>query len=498
MEFLFSFWQFFYANIFTKPQYFVGLIVLVGYLLLGRKWYDALAGFIKAVVGYMILNVAAGGLVSNFRPVLAALGDRFGLQAAVIDPYFGQAAAEAALKSAGHATGLTVQVLLVAFLTNLVLVIFRKLTKVRTVFITGHIMVQQSATATWLMALALGDNVNQLQFVILLGIVLGVYWAVAANLTVEATQELTEGGGFAIGHQQMFGVWLVDKLAPKFSGKNDKKIEDLELPGFLSIFKESIVATSILMVVFFGAILLVLGKDYLVSVNGQELTVAASKFKMSTLKETDDFFFYILQTALTFTVYVQILQLGVRLFVAELSEAFQGISNKLLPGSMPAVDCAAVYGFGSPNAVTVGFLFGVLGQIVAILGLIVFKSPVLIITGFVPVFFDNATFAVYANHKGGLRAASILTFLSGVIQVLGGAIAAGAFGLAAYGGWHGNFDWDTIWVGFGFLMQNFQYIGLGIVLLILLVIPQLQYSKNKEHYFTIAEDYETYLESKQN
>ena len=316
MEFLFSFWQFFYANIFTKPQYFVGLIVLVGYLLLGRKWYDALAGFIKAVVGYMILNVAAGGLVSNFRPVLAALGDRFGLQAAVIDPYFGQAAAEAALKSAGHATGLTVQVLLVAFLTNLVLVIFRKLTKVRTVFITGHIMVQQSATATWLMALALGDNVNQLQFVILLGIVLGVYWAVAANLTVEATQELTEGGGFAIGHQQMFGVWLVDKLAPKFSGKSDKKIEDLELPGFLSIFKESIVATSILMIVFFGAILLVLGKDYLVGVNGQELTVAASKFKMTTLKATDDFFFYILQTALTFTVYVQILQLGVRLFVA--------------------------------------------------------------------------------------------------------------------------------------------------------------------------------------
>ena len=360
-------------------------------------------------------------------------------------------------------------------------------------------MVQQSATATWLMALALGDNVNQLQFVILLGIVLGVYWAVASNLTVEATQDLTEGGGFAIGHQQMFGVWLVDKLAPKFSGKNDKKIEDLELPGFLSIFKDSIVATSILMIVFFGAILLVLGKDYLVGVNGQELTVAASKFKMTTLKATDDFFLLHFTNSINHSLfYVQILQLGVRLFVAELSEAFQGISNKLLPGSMPAVDCAAVYGFGSPNAVTVGFLFGVLGQIVAILGLIVFKSPVLIITGFVPVFFDNATFAVYANHKGGLRAASVLTFLSGVIQVLGGAIAAGAFGLAAYGGWHGNFDWDTVWVGFGFLMQNFQYIGLGIVLLILLVIPQLQYSKNKEHYFTIAEDYETYLESKQN
>ena len=185
------------------------------------------------------------------------------------------------------------------------------------------------------------------------------------------------------------------------------------------------------------------------------------------------------------------------MFVAELSEAFQGISNKLLPGSMPAVDCAAVYGFGSPNAVTIGFLFGVLGQLVAIIGLIVFKSPVFIITGFVPVFFDNATFAVYANHKGGLRAASILTFASGVIQVLGGALAAGAFGLAKYGGWHGNFDWDTVWVGFGFLMQNLHYVGLGVVLVILLAIPQLQYLKNKEHYFTIAEDYEAYLEAKE-
>ena len=113
---------------------------------------------------------------------------------------------------------------------------------------------------------------------------------------------------------------------------------------------------------------------------------------------------------------------------------------------------------------TIGFLFGVLGQLVAIIGLIVFKSPVFIITGFVPVFFDNATFAVYANHKGGLRAASILTFASGVIQVLGGALAAGAFGLAKYGGWHGNFDWDTVWVGFGFLMQNLHYVGLGVVL----------------------------------
>lgn len=51
-----------------------------------------------------------------------------------------------------------------------------------------------------------------------------------------------------------------------------------------------------------------------------------------------NYVFYILEKSLYFAVYLQILQLGVRMFVSELTESFQGISNKLLPGSMPAID----------------------------------------------------------------------------------------------------------------------------------------------------------------
>ena len=444
----------------------------------------ALAGFIKAVVGYLILNVAAGGLVTNFRPILAGLKDRFQLEAVVIDPYFGQSAAQAAVENAGRSFSLMLQVLLIAFIVNLVLVIFRKWTKVRTVFITGHIMVQQSATALWLVIFAFPQMADQ-TILVVLGLLLGIYWSVASNLTVEATQDLTQGGGFAIGHQQMFGIWAVDKLAPKFAGKNSKKIEDIELPGFLSIFKENVVATSILMIAFFGIIIGILGQEMMMELD-------------TTYTGKQDFIFYIIQKALTFTVYLQILQLGVRMFVSELTESFQGISNKLLPGSMPAIDCAAVYGFGHPNAVTIGFLFGALGQLLAIVGLIVFKSPVLVITGFVPVFFDNATFAVYANHKGGMKAATILTFLSGVLQVVGGAICAYVFGLAAFGGWHGNFDWSTFWLGGGLLLKYAGMVGVVLLGVGMLLIPQLQYRKNKENYFLLAEDYEAYLEATEN
>ena len=483
MDAVIAVWAFFQNNILTKPAFFVGLIVFVGYLLLKKPIYEALAGFIKATVGYMILNVAAGGLVVNFRPILAGLNQRFSLNAAVIDPYFGQAAAQAAVEGVGRSFTMMVQVLLVAFIWNLLLVIARKLTKVRTVFITGHIMVQQSSTALWLVLFCF-PQLSDPRIVIMLGLFLGTYWAVASNMTVGPTQELTGGGGFAVGHQQMFGVWLTDKIASKMGGKNGKKLEDIKLPGFLSIFNENIVATAVLMSVFFGGIMAILGADLMHTLD-------------KGFNAKQNFGFYIVEKSFTFAVYLQILQLGVRLFVGELTESFQGISEKLLPGSVPAIDCAATYGFGHPNAVTLGFLFGALGQFIAIIGLIVFKSPVFIITGFVPVFFDNATFAVFANRKGGIKAVFLLPFISGLLQVLGGAFAAFYFGLSKFGGWHGNFDWDTVWPLFGVLMKNLHYVGVGICIAFLLAIPQLQYffgKYKKDKYFKVAEDYEAVAE----
>ena len=73
-------------NILTQPNFFIGFIVLLGYMLLRRPIYESIAGFLKATVGYMILQVGSGGLVGNFRPILVGLRDRFNLSAMVIDP----------------------------------------------------------------------------------------------------------------------------------------------------------------------------------------------------------------------------------------------------------------------------------------------------------------------------------------------------------------------------------------------------------------------------
>lgn len=487
MDILMGIWTWFANNILTQPAYFIGLIVVLGYALLRKPWYDILAGFIKAVIGYQILTVGSSGLTNAFRPVLVGLQERFNLSAMVIDPYFGQNAVQAAMEDpagpafiTGKSFSLVMFLLLFAFILNIILVAAKKVTKCRALFTTGHVQVQQASTAFFLILFCFPALRDQDWVVLaIMTVLLGLYWAVSSNMIIGATQELTDGAGLTVAHQQMFGIYLADKAAgwmAKHSKKESKNVDDIKLPGFLKIFNENLVATAILMTLFFGVILVILGRDFLV----------ANEF----MTESQDFFMYILTTSFEFAVYLSILQLGVRTFVTELTNSFQGISMKLLKGSVPGVDCAVTFGFGAPNAVTLGFLFGALGQFLAIGALILMGSPVVVMAGFVPLFFDNAVIGVYANNKGGIKACCLLPFISGLLQVFGSALIAGWVGLAVYGGYLGMFDWAVTWPIMTFIMKNLGYIGLAIVVIAFIAIPQLQYRANKETYFMEVEDWE--------
>lgn len=489
MDIFIKIWEYFATNILQQPAFMIGLIVAIGYILLKKPWYDILAGVIKAIVGYFILSVGSSGLVNNFRPILVGLKDRFNMDAMVIDPYFGQNAVTIGVEEVfGKGFGNAMILLFIAFIVNILLVRFSKYTKLRALFTTGHVQVQQSATAYWLILFACPFLANSdISLIIVMAFILGAYWAVGSNLTIKPCQELTDGAGFCLAHQQNFGVaintWIAERFFGNKKGKKVKKIDDIELPGFMSIFNENMVCTSILMLIFFGAILVILGKDYLI--------------EQGFLKEGASMLFYVIQVCLHFAVYLAILQLGVRTFVTELTASFQGIADKLLPGSVPGVDCAVIFGFGSANAVPLGFLAGFLGQIIAISVLVIIKSPVLVICGFVPVFFDNSTIAIFANQKGGIKAALILPFISGLCQVFGSALIAGWVGMAAYGGYLGMWDWAVIWPIITVILKYLSYIGIPVVVILLLLIPQIQYRLDKEGYFKMTEDYEAYKALKQ-
>ncbi|MBN2878535.1 MAG: PTS transporter subunit IIC [Clostridia bacterium] len=458
----------FFNKFLGQAPLLLGTVVFIGYLMLKEKWYKALAGFIKTYVGFKILQIGTSGLVGVFRPIIDLLASKYGITALVIDPYYGQTSATEFLDSV-DSLAFVGYVMMIAFAFNIFLVALRKFTKIRTLFITGHIMYMQSAVMLWALYWVIegtgGDAVSA-PLLITTGLLVGTYWSVMSNLIVEPTQDVTNGEGFSVGHQQMLGIWLAYKIAGKVGNKSHD-VNEIKAPGFLSILNDSVVANALIMTVFVGTIMLLLGKE-------------------NFAYDSDNYYFatYVWETCAYFAVYITILLMGVKMFVAELTQSFKGISDKILKGSVPAVDCVVTFSY-SIQAPIYGFIFGLIGQLIAIFTLILLKSPVLILSGFICLFIDNGTLAVYANKAGGRKAAAIIPFFAGLIQVFGSAwVLTYLVGPKQIIGWMGMFDWATLWAG---TMVLSSYLGIIVPLVLiplLLIIPQLQYRKNKDAYFT--------------
>ncbi|SYV91798.1 Ascorbate-specific PTS system EIIC component, partial [Mesomycoplasma hyorhinis] len=94
------------------------------------------------------------------------------------------------------------------------------------------------------------------------------------------------------------------------------------------------------------------------------------------------------------------------MFITELQQSFHGISEKIIPGAVVAVDVAATYGF-SINSVTYGFVSGVIGQFIAV-GIMIGISAIpgntysnIAIPLFITLFFNSGSLGIYANASGG-------------------------------------------------------------------------------------------------
>lgn len=499
-------------EILKQPYFIIGLMVVIGYIILRKRWYEVISGFIRAVVGYMILQVGSGGLSGVATPFINGLKSlNSDLDKTVIlDTYTTQSTIETWV---GDLVSAVYIILLCAFVLNIILVALKKYTKLRAIFTTGHVQMQQAFLGFFIVAWAFKIAFPAIDIpwyvYVVCGLILGLYWAVGGNLTLKPTQELTDGAGFSIAHQQMFSIALIDIIGTKLQrkGKKVKKLESLKFPGWLSIFNDSMVATTFIMTLFFGAIAVIVqivNPDYWRSVVPTLDNI--SGYKQNT-------FFYCFKLIMQFAVYLAILQLGVRTFVTELTNAFRGISEKLLPGAVPAVDCAVAYGFGSQNAVTLGFIAGAIGQVIGTILLITtggLGMGILVITMFVPIFFDNATIGVFANSKLGIAGTLIIPCINGFLQIILSAVFANLMGLtsgwsaelgapAGAGAWMAMNDWITVWPVFGIIIRYIPYVGVAIVIAILIAIPQLQYylghkKEDREDYFMQVTDWEAYKE----
>ena len=434
-------------QIFTQPFLLLAIVVFIGYLAMKQTVGKALIGAFKASIGIIVMGIGSGALSTNFGHLLNALRNSTGLQGAGLNTYSTMTAGFEkmdAVLGEGVGTSWGLYTLLVAFIINLILVALRKYTKIRAVYLTGNAMIVQCGITVYIVWRFLGTGM--VPTILIAAVITALYWGICSTMLIKPTKVITGGADLTVAHQQMFMDFVAYKVAPKIGNPEKDDIEKKKLPASLNFLQDSVLATLLCMIIATAVIMLVIGKD------GVDALRGADGFNNGTYKNSIIFMLWI---AITLTADLWVLLAGVRMFVGELMMSFKGISEKLLPGAVAGVDCAALYGF-APKSVVLGFLCGALGQVVGVIILIVTGSPIVLIPSFIPLFFDGATVGIFANKFGGWKALVTICFCTGLIQIFGSALAVAMLNLPW---WQGVSDYATIWVAITAILK-----GIGAML----------------------------------
>ena len=489
MEIFLSIVDWIWTNIFSSAALFMGLLIMIGQLCARKPVLDSVCSGVKGYIGYLVFNVATSGFSTTFRPILNGLRALFGVTLTVNDSYYGLSAQKQAFADAGGNDGLQGPILVVALAIMIVFVLLRRVTKIRSFPIQGHLLTNTSLRLLLTIS-PIMPHPNRLPLIVVCGVIMALRLIVPTNFSVEPAQDLTDGVGMVVGHAQMFAdriAWEVGKKIEKNSikktGKKPKRLDDLRLPGWLRIFDDVYVSCFLVMFIFFGIIMAIIGKEAMMEID-------------SSLSAGSSFLMYIFGTAAKFPLYLVILFSGLRMFVAEITDAFSGLTQGVLKGILPGIDVAAFYGYcGNPNIITAGFLWGTIVMIIMTILGVVLNAPVIVMMGFTQMMFDNASAGMFGHHRGGIKGLIFGASLTGVVDVVFGGLCAWVYGLAqTVQGVAAPFDQSIMMSTVGLGIKYLGIAGLVIWCVVMIALPQIQYycCKDKEAYWLAATDWEEY------
>ena len=396
MDFVNDVFTFLANNVFGQVPILIGLITLVGLLLQRKRFEDTLAGALRATIGVVILfigiEVFTGGLTS-FQTVLA---DAMGTT-----PPKAERTLADFLQTQGGTIAL---VLTTAFLVHVAMV--RLFPAARYLYLTGHLMFWISAV-TVASLVTLAPRANQLTLVLCGAGFVAVYWTLQPLWMRPLMRRVMPDDRFGYAHTSSLACVLTGYVARPLGDRDRHDTEKVQLPRQLSFFKDVNVSTALIISVIM-LIGVALADDAVVAKQAAELDPKISPWVWGLL------------VGLRFAGGIAILLYGVRMFLAEIVPAFKGISDKVIPGTRPALDAPTVFPV-APTAVMIGFVSAT-GVFLALLGLFATAGWFTLAPPMIMLFFVGGAVAVFGNAVAGWRGAVIGGALTGLVLAVGQAI----------------------------------------------------------------------------
>ncbi|MFD1901978.1 PTS ascorbate transporter subunit IIC [Enterococcus termitis] len=371
-------------DIASTPAILVALIAVLGLGLQKKPISDVVRGGIKTFVGFLVVTAGAGVIEGSLAPFGEMFQHAFNMQGVVPN---NEAIVALALTKYGTYTAL---IMLAGMAFN---ILIARITKFKYIYLTGHATLYMACMIAVIMSVT---NMSAVPLVLVGGLALGLANTIFPAIAQPFTKQITKNDSVALGHTGNFGYALSGFIG-KYVGNKEKSTEDINFPKGLSFLRDSTVSITLTMGIVYTIVAL----------------FAGNAFISENLSNGTNYIIYALQQAGMFAAGVFVILAGVRLILAEIVPAFKGISEKLVPNSIPALDCPIVFPY-APNAVLIGFLTSFVGGIVSLFIMIATGTTV-IIPGVVPHFFCGATAGVFGNATGGVRGAVVGSFIHGVI-----------------------------------------------------------------------------------
>lgn len=371
-------------DILGTPAILVGLFALIGLLIQKKSSSTVLSGTLKTIMGFVILGAGATVLIGSLDHFSKMFDHAFQVQGVIPN---NEAIVAAAQTNFGTATAL---IMVFGMIMNL---LFARFTPLKYIFLTGH----HTLFMACLIAASLSvGGMNGTPLIIVGSIILGLCMVMFPAILQPTVRQITGSDDFAVGHFGSVGYYVSAKIGKLFGNKT-KSTEDIQVPKSLGFLRDTSVAISLTMSVFFVIVALFAGPSYI----------------ETQLSAGSNFIIFAIMQAITFAAGVYIILAGVRMLIAEIIPAFKGIADKLVPNTKPALDCPTIFPF-APNAVIIGFIFSFVAGLISMF-ILPFIGLKVIVPGLVPHFFTGAAAGVFGNATGGRIGAMSGAFANGLL-----------------------------------------------------------------------------------